>query len=190
MWRRELPRWGFAIALAVLVGWNRVPLETRSYQAQRGNPGSDVMFEVRTSPDRAGGATNDQITIVFSNTSSEAQKGPPYPFFGDDIIAEFSFSGRDAKPGSAFTFHRFVNDTSFLNARYIRVINHGVDGWAGESISLSVDGRRILERQSMYPRRGGQEGTGIQNYNPGNWYDRSYWEGELQRIRSDRLSGK
>jgi hypothetical protein len=154
----------------------------------RGAGGTEVVFEIRTSPERAGGATEDQITILFSNTSSEQQRTPPRPLFGDDILAEFSFSGRDARAGSTLTLRRVVPDTSFLNARYLRVVNHGGDAWAGDSLSLRVGSRPVLDRQSMYPRRGAGAEAGIQKYNASQWYERVYWEVDFQRARAGRAA--
>jgi hypothetical protein len=76
-----------------------------------------------------------------------------------------------------------VRDKSFLDAQYIRVVNHGSGGWAGERISLTVDGETIFENFPMAPRKGPQSAKGFQNFNPGNWAIRSYWEEELQRHR-------
>ena len=171
-------------ALAVAAGGAAVD------QFSSGASGTEVLFEISTSPDKLGGATDDQLTILFSNVSAEQQRTPPRPFFGDDIVAEFSFSGRDARPGSTATFRRFAKDTSFLSARYVRLVNHGLDSWAGDSISLSIAGRRVLYRQSLYPRKGAQPNGGIEKFNPLQWYERVYWEADFQKIRSDRASAK
>jgi hypothetical protein len=148
----------------------------------------EVIFEVQTSSTESGGATEDQITILFCNTSGEATRTALRPFFGEDIVAEFSFSGRDARPGSTLIFRRFVSSTTFMNARFIRVVNHGHDGWAGSTLSLTVDGKRILDRQSLYPRKGASTKAGIEKYNPLRWSERVYWEGDFQRLRLGRAS--
>ena len=178
-----------AIGLAA-AGSGPGPLTAQVQQSPlpRGAGGTEVVFEIRTSPERAGGATEDQITILFSNTSSEQQRTPPHPLFGDDILAEFSFSGRDARAGSTLTLSRVVPDTSFLNARYLRVVNHGGDAWAGDSLSLRVGSRPLLDRQSMYPRRGAGAEAGIQKYNASQWYERVYWEVDFQRARAGRTA--
>lgn len=147
-----------------------------------------VEFEVHTAISGLGEASNDLILIVFSGRSAAAPL-VAFPLFGEDILAEFAFSGRDARPGRALVFSRRVNDLSFLNARYIRIVNHGMDGWAGESLSLTVDGRRVLERQRLYPRSGAQTEGGIEKFNSGSWTERNLWEAELQRIRVDRSTG-
>ena len=142
-----------------------------------------VVFEIQTSSADIGGATDDQITILFCNQSSDQQRTPPRPIFNEDIVAEFSFSGREARPGATFTFGRLVSNPAFLNARFIRVVNHGVDGWAGSTLSITVDGQRLLDRVSLYPRKGASSRDGIQKYNPVHWYERVYWEGEVQKLR-------
>jgi hypothetical protein len=120
--------------------------------------------------------TVDQITIVFSNRAVN-RATPPRPVFGDDILQEFSFSGRDF-PSGPVRFSRRVRDRSFADARYIRVVNHGVDRWEPVSISLSVDGARILNR---VPIRIGQ-GAGIAYWNRSQWSRVSFWEAELSRL--------
>ena len=153
-WRAGLAALGVAILSPALAG--------DQMTVQRAiATGIDVAVEIRTSPDKLGGATNDQLTLIFSNASAELQRTPPTPLFGADIVTEFSFSGRDARPGATLTFRRTMSDEKFLAARYIRLINHGADSWGGESISLSVNGRRVLDRQSLYPRKGGQPNGGV-----------------------------
>jgi hypothetical protein len=147
-----------------------------------------IAFEVRTAPGKLGGETGDPITIVFSNVSGLART-PPRPVLGD-ALQEFSFSGRDLAGTLPFRFDRCVKDLSFLEARYVRVVNQGSDGWAGDYLSLSVDGRPVLSRQSLFPRQGRQKEGGIEKFNRTQWLDRNFWEGELQRIRVDRLSKK
>jgi hypothetical protein len=143
--------------------------------------GIEVIFEVQTSSDGVGGSSDDQITILFSNTSSELMRTPPRPIFGDDILAEFSFSGREARPGSTLKFSRRVPSTTFLEARFIRVVNHGADGWAGSTLSITAEGKRLLDRVSLFPRKGANKG-GIEKFNAVTWYERTYWEADLQRL--------
>src|SRR5438874_1442507 len=97
-------------------------------------------------------ATDDQITVIFANRSVEGPR-PPRPFFGEDIVQEFSFSGMDFV-NNQLRFTRRVNDRSFLDARYIRVVNYGGDGWDGEQISVSVDGQDLIRNVRMAPRIG------------------------------------
>jgi len=146
--------------------------------------GHEVVFELRTSTTAIGRASDDQLTIVFSNASGELST-PPTPLLGQDVLAEFTVSGFDARPGQVSRIVRFVPDDSFLNARFVRVINHGADGWGGESISLTIDGRTVLSRQSLFPRKGARLDGGIEKYNRLQWRERIYWEQELQRIRRD-----
>jgi hypothetical protein len=139
-----------------------------------------VLFEFT---EEAGGSTEDQLTVVFSNRSVEGA-APPTPFFGEDILQEFSFSGSNIVRNQ-LRFSRRVRDKSFIDARYIRVINHGQDGWAGDKISLTVDGEAILRGVGMWPRRkaGGPGRGAIEKFNPREWPLRSYWEAELQQYR-------
>jgi hypothetical protein len=152
-----------------------------------------VTFEFSQNNKEAAPDTSDQLTVLFSNRSIEGPK-PPKPFFGDDILQEFSFSGSDVSGNPTlprFSFTRRVLDKSFLGARFIRVVNHGGDGWAGDQISLTVDGEEILKAVRMAPRRGpgGAAGKGFQNFNPRNWGTRSYWEAELQPYRNKSRQG-
>jgi hypothetical protein len=126
-------------------------------------------------------STNDQITVVFSNRSAEGPRAPR-PLFGEDIVQEFSFSGKDFERDQ-LRFTRRVRDKSFLEARYIRVVNHGSDGWEGDRISLTVDGEEIFNNFPMSPRQGPQSSTGFQKFNASDWAARSYWEEDLQRHR-------
>ena len=127
--------------------------------------------------------TEDQVTIIFSNAAVDPRRIPAQ-VFGDDIVAEFSFSGLDFQKGPV-RFSRRVRDKSFLDCRYIRVVNHGTDRWAATTISLSVDGQTILPRVSMTERKGGAPAaTGLERWNRKNWGKGPvYWEGELQRYR-------
>src|SRR5438874_2084345 len=101
--------------------------------------GYQVTFQLTQNPRATAPATDDQLTIVFANRSVEGPR-PPKPFFGDDIVQEFSFSGTDFV-ANQLRFTRRVSDKAFLDARYIRVVNYGGDGWAGDQISLTVDGQ-------------------------------------------------
>lgn len=140
--------------------------------------GYQVTFVI-TQTSAPSASTTDQLTIIFANRSIEGQR-PPKPFFGEDIVQEFSFSGVDFV-NNQLRFTRRVNDKSFLDARYIRVINYGVDGWGGDQISLTVDGQEILRSVRMTTR--GDASKGLQNCNPRNWSGRSYWEADLARYR-------
>ena len=128
--------------------------------------------------------TDDQITIVFSNRAVDGPS-PPRPLFGEDILQEFSFSGMDVAGGTV-TFTRRVRDKSFIDARYIRVVNQGTDGWAGDRITLVVDGEQVLSNVAMRPRRGADTTKGFQKFNPKNWAQRTFWEAELQPLRGAR----
>jgi hypothetical protein len=140
--------------------------------------GYQVTFLI-TQTQASASPSSDQMTIIFANRSIEGAR-PPKPFFGEDIVQEFSFSGADFV-NNQLRFTRRVNDKSFLDARYIRVINYGVDGWGGDQISLTVDGQEILRNVRMTIR--GDASKGLQNCNPRNWGGRSYWEAELARYR-------
>jgi hypothetical protein len=146
--------------------------------------GYQVTFRLTQNAKQIAPATNDQITIVFSSRSVEGPR-PPRPLFGDDIVQEFSFSGMDFANGQ-LRFSRRVRDKSFLGARYIRVVNHGSDGWQGDRIWLTVDGEEILPGVSMTPRAGSDPGKGIQKFNPRDWRGRTYWEAELAQFRGAR----
>jgi hypothetical protein len=152
--------------------------------SQRSAADYQVVFEFTESGKELGGSTDDQLTVVFSNRSVEGV-APPVPFFGEDILQEFSFSGSSFVKNQ-LRFSRRVRDKSFVDARYIRVINHGVDMWAGDRISLTVDGEAILRGVGMMPRRratGQNPRGGIEKFNPKDWAMRSYWEAELQQYR-------
>ncbi len=182
-------RSGGAIALiAVLAsapaeGGQQAPLPKTSARPEAKPVAAvEVSFEVQTASDGEGGSSDDQITILFSNTGSEQLRTPPRPIFGDDILAEFSFSGREARPGSTLKFSRRVRSTAFLEARFIRVMNHGVDGWAGSTLSITAEGKRLLDRVSLFPRMGASAKGGIAKYNAVTWYERAYWEADLQKL--------
>src|SRR5262245_16715378 len=146
--------------------------------------GYQVTFRFTQNAAQLAHNTSDQLTVVFSSRSAEAPR-PPQPFFGEDILQEFSFSGEDfVKDQLEFT--RRVMDKSFIDAPYIRVVNHGSDGWEGEKIWLTVDGEQVLNGVSMSPRVGPGRAKGFQLFNPGKWQERSYWEAPLQTLRQGR----
>lgn len=189
---RSRRRFGLCLMLFVTLSALHVTrTASTSVAVQRGASGPyTITFEVLTAKAATGGDTKDQITIQFTNENSEGRAAPS-PLFGQLVLQEFSFSGYDALPGRTFVFGRAVNDLSFLNASWIRVLNHGGDGWAGESLSISVrypDGslRTILKQQSLYPRGGYQRDGDIEKFNRAQWVERKYWESDLQRIRLDR----
>jgi hypothetical protein len=165
-----------AIALVATLG-----LAPQAPMSQSRLLGYQVTFQITQNPTAFATASDDQLTIVFSNRSVEGPR-PPKPFFGDDIVQEFSFSGTDFT-ANQLRFTRRVNDKSFLDARYIRVVNYGNDGWAGQQISLTVDGQDVLRNVAMAPRLGGDPTKGFQKFNPRDWSGRSYWEAELARFR-------
>jgi hypothetical protein len=100
------------------------------------------------------------------------------------IREEFSFSGRDAeRSGEVYHFSRRVRDLLFLDATYIRVYNHGTDGWAGSQISVWIDNTPLLKEQLLYPLTGAQKMGGIEHFNRDDWKERKYWQVRLQEIR-------
>jgi hypothetical protein len=127
-------------------------------------------------------ATTDQITIVFTNTPVAA-KAPSGPVFREDTVQEFSFSGRDY-PKESVSFSRRVRDRSLLDCRFIRVVNHGSNRWFPSTISMTIDGQRILDRLSMYPRKGANPKGGIERWGEAN---ATFWEADLQRFRPKGL---
>ena len=142
--------------------------------------GTRITFTITQSTEFAAGS-NDQITILFSDRSWEGPTAPaPFPLFGDDIQQEFSFSARDFEKSNQLTFTRFVKDQSFLSARFIRLINHGGEGWGGGTITMLVDGQPILNKEPLQPRKGAGK-KGFQDWNRVRWSDRTYWEKELPR---------
>ena len=58
----------------------------------------------------------------------------------------------------------------FLDAPYVRVYNHGGGGWGGDHLSIRVDGRPVLDHQSLLPRIG---------------YHKRWWHRVLQQERMD-----
>lgn len=168
-----------ADSLGILAAGRGDPRQLPMSQSYR-SIGYQVTFLITQSPGSSS-STTDQITIIFANRSIEGQR-PPKPFFGEDIVQEFSFSGADFV-NNQLRFTRRVNDKSFLDARYIRVINYGTDGWSGDQISLTVDGQEILRNVRMKSRLIGDASKGLQNCNPRSWTGRTYWEAELARYR-------
>ena len=166
---------------AVLSGHLATPSTGDQSSTNRFYPGYQVAFQFTQNSKAMAHNTNDQITVVFSNRSAEARIAPR-PLFGDDVVQEFSFSGQDFEKDQ-LRFTRRVRDKSFLEARYIRVVNHGSDGWEGERISLTVDGEQIFNNFQMSPRKGSPSSKGFQEFNPAHWAARSYWEEELQGHR-------
>jgi hypothetical protein len=155
--------------------------ETRQLpMSQYRSIGYQVTFLITQGPGSSSSST-DEISIIFANRSIEGPK-PPKPFFGEDIVQQFSFSASDFV-NNQLRFTRRVNDKSFLDARYIRVINYGTDGWGGDQISLTVDGQEILRNVRISARLIGDPSKGLQNCNPRNWSGRTYWEAELARYR-------
>ena len=151
--------------------------------AGSGGPTSRLTFRI-TQAARFASQSEDQITIFFSDKSWEGT-APPYPLFGEDVMQEFSFSAIDVDPKRPLTFTRVVHDLSFLEARFIRVVNHGSEGWDGGMLALSIDGRVIFEKVAMQPRKG-DPAKGLQDWNRKKWDNRTYWEADLQEISRRR----
>jgi hypothetical protein len=151
--------------------------------ARSGGPTSRVTFRV-TQATRFASQSEDQITIFFSDKSWEGT-APPYPLFGEDVMQEFSFSAIDIDPKRPLTFTRVVHDLTFLDARYIRVVNHGSEGWDGGMLALTIDGRVIFDKVAMQPRKG-DPAKGLQDWNRKKWDNRTYWEADLQEISRRR----
>lgn len=161
--------------------------QTVAQQAIKTRPpaGTRVTFVV-TQGSEAFGRSKDQITIVFSDRSWRGAV-PPSPLFGEDILQEFSFSATDFDKRNMLTFSRIVRDQTFLGAKFVRVINHGDEGWAGGTLSIAIDGQPLFgqERVSMLPRTGDPT-KGIQDWNRYQWRNRTYWEAELDQLRQLR----
>jgi hypothetical protein len=100
----------------------------------------------------------DQVTIVFSDRPVEGAEAPA-PLFGEDVLAEFSFSGHDFREGR-LRFARRVRDRSFLDARYLRIVNHGGGAWEGRTLSVFVDGVPVLKNVPLTPLRGPAQPSG------------------------------
>src|SRR5262245_54068105 len=176
------------LGVVTMLSLHPFPVTVDAAQAQSGPRGRlfgyQVMFRLTQNSAQLAHGSTDQLTVVFSSRSAEAPR-PPQPFFGEDILQEFSFSGEDfVKDQLEFT--RRVMDKSFVDAPYIRVINHGSNGWDGEKIWLTVDGEQVLNGVSMSPRVGPGRAKGFQLFNPGKWQERSYWEAPLQTLRQGR----
>jgi hypothetical protein len=174
------------VAAAITVGAMAMLVARPLAQQSLGRPYGMIEFTVTQNSDCSGPASSDQITILFSDEM--VSPTVPDAVLGDDILAEFSFSGRDLGRGS-LTFRRRSSDRSFLNARFIRVVNTGADSWCSGFLSMVVDGRPFLTRVPMFPRRGIPSNS-LQNFNREQWANKTYWEAPLASIRSDRLSAK
>jgi len=178
--RRLIAGGAVALALAMFASPAGARAGGAQYQSSsRGAPsfGYQVSFAFTQDSKTIAPESDDLIVVQFTNRSA-AMPQPPKPLFGDDIVQEFSFSGQDFV-NRRLQFTRRVRDKSFLDARYIRVVNHGGDGWEGDTISLTVDGEEIFSNFRMSRT----STKGFQNFNPKNWKDRSYWEEELSRHR-------
>lgn len=137
-----------------------------------------ITFEVTIKKQR-NAETEDQLTIIFSDQSAESIA---FPDFGNSIIDEFSFSGYNFKNDKVFKFTRKVRDLSFLNAHYMRIINHGTDGWHSNEISLYLDNKLLLKSIKIHPNKGPEKSEyAIENFNDKYWNYRSYWEVDLQK---------
>jgi hypothetical protein len=185
----HMPACGVLFAAAL---W--VPTDGREWRDEQGSTGSRQPY-AQTMRSTQGSlvefsfeqtnATTDQVTIIFTNTPVKETAPAPFPVFGSDIVQEFSFSGRDFPQGRV-AFSRRVRDKSFLECRYIRVVNQGSNRWFASTITLTVDGQRILDNVSMYPRRGERKG-GIERWNRATWPP-TFWEADLQRFRPKSAS--
>jgi len=123
--------------------------------------------------------TTDLIGILFSNVAADLRQAPKSQF-GDGVVAKFTFSGRDyPKPNSHISYSQRVRDRTFLDCRYIRVVNTGNNPWSPTNISLTVAGQRVLDRVSMYPRKGSDPKGGLARWNR-TWRP-VFWETELFR---------
>jgi hypothetical protein len=146
-----------------------------------------VVFEV-TEVRELDHETKGPVTIVFANRTFNSRTAFT-PLMGDDIVAEFSFSGLDVPKDvtKPFRFSRRVKDTSFLDARFIRIVNQSTDGWSGNTLSIFVDGTPVLNRVSLFPRRKPGSATmtqiGLQACNRSTWATCVYWEEEMTKIR-------
>jgi hypothetical protein len=184
-WPRATVGMAMFLLLATIVGRLHVSVTTaeggQAPSVQSRLIGYQVAFQFTQDARQVAPATVDQITVIFANRSVEGTR-PPRPFFGDDIVQEFSFSGMDFE-GNQLRFSRRLRDRSFLDARYIRVINYGADGWQADKIWLTVDGEEILRGVTMTPRAGTEPSKGLQKFNPRDWSGRTYWEAELAQFR-------
>jgi hypothetical protein len=139
---------------------------------------STVEFGVTQGTNCLNPGSSDQITIVFSNQAAE-NLSPAAPVLGEDVVAEFSFSAGDIVH-DRLMFRRMVRDRSFLDARFIRVVNLNGNGWCGGQLSLAIDGRQLLDKVSLSDRVG--KAPGIQDWNREHWAKKSYWQKNLQEL--------
>jgi hypothetical protein len=178
-----------AAVTAMLVSIGVAPAAAQSAAVQRAIQEARefvVEFDVSQGSDcentKLGAAVSkDQITIVFTNQAGDAGTAAPLPVLGEDILQEFSFSARDIRPDRHLRFKRRVRDRGFLDARFIRVVNLGGNGWCGGTLSLSLDGVSLLNAVPLTPRKGTAK-NGIQDWNRANWGGRTYWETNLQNL--------
>jgi hypothetical protein len=165
------------VALAVAAGGVAIGGQSAAVQRALKDAREFVLdFDVTQGNDCGGSASSDQITIVFSNQSGDVRTAP-MPVLGEDVLQEFSFSARDITSGR-LRFRRRVRDRSFLDARFIRIVNLGAGAWCSGQLSLSVDNVAVLDRVALTPRKG-QATAGLQNWNRANWSGRTYWEASL-----------
>ena len=168
-----------AIVLGITVGLSG---QTGMQRAIQNSPREITLdFELTQGSNCNNPASNDQVTIVFSNQAAESLPPPP-PALGDDVVAEFSFSARDVSRDNKISFRRRVRDRSILDARFIRLVNLNGDGWCAGQLSLSVDGRPMITKVSMADRTG--PASGVQDWNRANWNKRTYWQKNLQVLLS------
>ena len=153
-------------------GPTTVLAEQRSAQRRLPDVVVDFLFEQAN-------ATTDEITILFTNAPAGPTLQSRQPT-EDRAEQQFSFSGRDY-PKGLVTFSRRVPDSMFLNSRFIRIVNRGTNRWFPSTITMTVDGRRVLDKLSMYPRKGQDPKGGIERWGQPN---ASFWETDLQRFRS------
>jgi len=163
------------LTLAAVPARTSATREAPQAMAQRSVVGLLVTFEFdQTMP------TTDRISILFSNVAVDLRQAPKSPLT-DGVVTQFAFSGRDfLKPNSHVSFSKRVPDRAFLDCRYIRVVNPGSSPWSPTNISLTVAGRRVLDRVSMYPRKGSDAKGGIAGWNRAAWRP-VFWETELFR---------
>lgn len=141
-----------------------------------------LSFEVRTARRGLGPETSDPLTIQFSDQSASAIQRPEEL----SAIYEVTFPGKDAPSDTTYSFVRNARGRQFLDARYIRVLNYGSNGWQGEWLSLKVDGTLVLNKVKLSPLPGNEPLGEIEDFNKDDWEDRKYWEAELQPLRKDK----
>ena len=136
-----------------------------------------VEIVLTTAKSGRGGSTNDTITVAFSNQSAVSVSGPMQLV----NLAEFSIPGRgNTEAGMETRYERTTHDVRFEDACYVRVVNFGTDGWAGESIEILVDGVEFLPKTSLHPRLGAEQDGGIEMFNRVDWDRKKYWEKQLR----------